>query len=337
MTLHRSSRSGFTLVEALVVVSIIGLLAALLVPAVISSRESSRNVECSNRLRQIGVAMASHESAHGFFPPGMRPSGVDAMGRRFANSPLSAHYQLLPYLEQTPLFNSINVRPGSIDAPVGVSSADATAAKTSLAVFLCPSDPSDLRPGNSYRANFGAHPYEFEHAPGLGLGSFTGFDTLKPADFADGLGSTAAFSERVMGSGRKDGQDRQRDIWFSGLANQIPRPTPDQVREKCGLPSHGPRETWSRAGEHWIVGRYADTMYNHVSNPNWDGMDCSVDIPFGEPGDLAGGAVSARSNHHHFVNTLFMDGSVRRITSTVDLMIWRSMGTRAGREPASPE
>src|SRR3954462_12827398 len=100
----RPSRRGFTLIELLVVIAIIGVLVALLLPAVQAAREAARRDQCSNNLKQIGLALANYESALRVYPfggGGGRPPG-NVVNR------WSAQSQLLPYLEQPALFNALN-------------------------------------------------------------------------------------------------------------------------------------------------------------------------------------------------------------------------------------
>src|SRR5262245_178223 len=96
-------RGGFTLIELLVVIAIIGMLVALLLPAVQAAREAARRVECTNNLKQIGLAMHGYHDAVGSFPPGRLRSLNDGRGQCF-----SAFAYLLPYMEQRALYDATN-------------------------------------------------------------------------------------------------------------------------------------------------------------------------------------------------------------------------------------
>src|SRR5436305_11412170 len=96
-------RRGFTLIELLVVIAIIGLLIALLLPAVQAAREASRRSQCSNNLHQIGVALHTYASTHGLFPPGRINSHIAGWGQCWG-----AYAQLLPFMEQQPVYNAFN-------------------------------------------------------------------------------------------------------------------------------------------------------------------------------------------------------------------------------------
>src|SRR5881227_3535901 len=107
-------RRGFTLIELLVVIAIIAVLIALLLPAVQSAREAARRAQCTNNLKQIGLAMHNYHSAYGTFPMGVSASlntwnsshcGCSA---QITWNGWSVHSMLLPYLEATPVYNAIN-------------------------------------------------------------------------------------------------------------------------------------------------------------------------------------------------------------------------------------
>ena len=329
--------SGYTLVEILVALSLIGLLIGLLIPAVLGSRESARQAECQNRLKQIGIALASHESSRGTFPTGMRPEMANGHALRTATGPPSTHYQLLPFLEQASLFNAVNLNlTPPMTWPIATCPANETAASVRLAAFLCPSDDSSLQPGNNYRACNGSQPGEFDNPvfPGGG-GAFPAFKYLTPRDFTDGLSQTAGFSERVMGSARPGRPDWTRDLWFSGLNAVVNPPGRDRLYKLCGDPTHGVAEFSAVLGSSWISANYSDTLYNHIAPPNWAGMDCSESAGTSDPTLFSAGIISARSWHRSGLNLLTMDGGVRVVRSGVDLAVWRALGTRGGGEVAS--
>jgi prepilin-type N-terminal cleavage/methylation domain-containing protein/prepilin-type processing-associated H-X9-DG protein len=132
---------GFTLVELLVVIAIIGVLVALLLPAIQAAREAARRSSCVNNLKQIGVALSNHESAYQEFPEGIsRP----ASGNR-ANWGWASH--LLPYLEQQELYDGLDVQANNLrDSFVAAPNPDAYVAllRTRIVSYLCPSDDPPL-------------------------------------------------------------------------------------------------------------------------------------------------------------------------------------------------
>src|SRR4051794_3791795 len=108
---------GFTLIELLFVIAIISLLIALLLPAVQAAREAARRAQCTNNLKQLGLALANYESANDCLPIGMvyAVNGVSGMPGAICMSPGGANCQntpwfvlMLPYIEQAPLYNAFN-------------------------------------------------------------------------------------------------------------------------------------------------------------------------------------------------------------------------------------
>jgi prepilin-type processing-associated H-X9-DG protein len=311
-----------------VVVGVIGLLAALIIPAVQAARESARRAECQNKLKQIGIALAGHAEQTGYYPGAIASDSPDgSSSARIA----SAHLFLLPFLEQTALFNGVNLQ---VEGRIADLPANRTAATTVVDAWLCPSDPGDARPGVNYRAACGPLPYEIDSPPSVvpgGGGVFVGLRHVRPSQITDGLSQTVGFSERLRGS---EGSrfDRGRDFWFSEYNKIGHARDADTALEVCGALSGKPLAFWARSGASWLLGRYTDTMYNHVAQPNWSGPDCSLDDEFGAPGDSTGGAFSARSHHPNGVHCLFMDGSVRFQRNAVELKVWRALGSRSGGE-----
>jgi prepilin-type N-terminal cleavage/methylation domain-containing protein len=328
---YRKISSAFSLIELLVVIFIMGLLLALALVAASSSREAARKAQCADHLKQIGIALASHHASHNRFPTGIRPDRTIG-GNLAATGPLSTHYQLLPYLDQGPVFNGVNVVVAG-PSSLATDPRNRTAAMTVIASFLCPSDSHGHGPCNNYRANVGPNPHEFDSSVAHGGGgAFPGFQYLADRDFRDGLSNTAGFSERSTGSRLHAGFQPRLDYWFSGLSHIEPNPDNNRVLAACAMLTASQPEVWTNAGERWITAGYANTLYNHVAPPNWSRMDCSVDLPFGEPGDVSGGAISARSHHPGGMHTLMMDGRVTFVKDTVSIEAWRSLGSRSGGE-----
>jgi len=141
MTPRSRGRSGWTLVEVLVVLAIVGLLLALLLPAVQSARESARRVTCQDRLRQVGLALQSHAASTGALPSlyngGFLPQPVTPLDEFHFHSWRTA---ILPGIEQSALFAAIN-----FNLPATVA-ANQTTANVRLAAFICPSTPDPGRP-----------------------------------------------------------------------------------------------------------------------------------------------------------------------------------------------
>src|SRR5687768_17044091 len=122
---YRPYRKGFTLVELLVVIAIIGVLVALLLPAVQAAREAARRMSCSNNLKQFGIALHNFENTNRQLPAGEISS----------TAYLSPHVQMLPFFEQQSLYAMFDMLKGAFDAP------NTTPGAIQPPLFLCPTDP----------------------------------------------------------------------------------------------------------------------------------------------------------------------------------------------------
>jgi prepilin-type N-terminal cleavage/methylation domain-containing protein/prepilin-type processing-associated H-X9-DG protein len=209
---NAAARRGFTLVELLVVVAIIGVLVSLLLPAVQAARESARRSHCQNNLRQIGLALTAYESRSGAFPIGcldcrhipLAP-GEPAVVQRF----LSWNAHLLPELEQAALWHVMDFGVPSYKDP------NRAAGATELDVFLCPStleedrlSRSGLWRGQAFTDYGGIYGVE---GPGRGttdskalqgledqwLGVLVYQEAIAARDVRDGLAHTAAVGEML--------------------------------------------------------------------------------------------------------------------------------------------
>ncbi len=336
----KTHRSGFTLVELLVVVAVIGLLLALVVPAVQGARESARRLQCVNQLKQLGIALARHHEQKGYFP-----SAVPTHYRRPGTTSLVRQqpglYDLLPFLEQTVLFNSFNL---SLDdesqVPVALMQ-NQTATRSRVTAFLCPSDsrlPAGEPGPNSYRFNVGVVPYQRYREDNSGDylvkgAAFAAGRRFTAADFTDGLSQTVGMSERLVGSGASS-FDRRRDFWYAAVADLVAPWQADQLAAICNSMVGTPDVYATKIGYSWSWASYGGTWYNHVAPPNATTPDCSAEKLWGSIDNEIThyGMVSARSWHPNGVNSLKMDGSVSFIKNEVDRSVWRDLGTRAGGE-----
>ena len=301
-----SRRSGLTLIECLVVLLLVGLMAALLIPAVFAARESARKSMCAMNMRQVCLGLNNYLSTAGCFPRGW--------GAR------SFHVSVLPFVEQTPLLEAIEksgIRP---DLIVSQTVADSTPS-----LFLCPSDaPGQPRSGlgwTSYAGNRGSgyQAYGFN-------GIFVGPPgrAISSADVADGSSNTAMIAEWVLGSQDHSVPHGIRSVYHT--PGKLPNPNDlDLFASACSmLDLKTARIAPPVKGRNWLRGELGNTLYNHVIGPN--GNSCL------NGSGVQTGAFTASSTHPSGVNVGFVDGHVQSVSRSVGRPVWRALGSRAGGE-----
>ena len=317
-------RRGFTLIELLVVIAIIAVLIALLLPAVQSAREAARRMQCTNNLKQLGLALHNYEGSHGVFPPG-RTSWPNVW---------SSLAQLLPEMEGNNQFNGLNFNFPSIDltSSGGLTNApNTTVVSTAIKGFLCPSDPQDrLDPAfgpNNYVACAGTGTLNggsFKVVAGAPLPEGVMYDTsaVRLADITDGLSRTAAFGETLKGLGRDTAGSVPANARLQFVITASAAITPGT----CGSIA-----SWSGdRGREWARGSFILAAYNHFYPPNSPSPDCSNS-------GRAAAITAPRSRHPGGVNTLFCDGHVQFVKDSLSLVPWRAIATRGGAEVVSDD
>jgi prepilin-type N-terminal cleavage/methylation domain-containing protein/prepilin-type processing-associated H-X9-DG protein len=346
--MQRSHCRAFTLIELLVVIAIIGVLISLLLPAVQSAREAARRAQCTNNLKQIGIAIHNYHDSLGVLPFGKGGNYTATVPGAAAYARWSANSQLLMFIEQGNLFNSINFNlppetPGMAGAVPFMppyqdpNRENATACQTVVSIFLCPSDRS---PDPSWRGNNSYYGNQFTWACDLSENSPTQFNANEPvqgifyfsssvkfSDVKDGLSNTAFFSEKIRGNGTPNART---DMLVMTVATSL-----DQTYQTCSaLNPLTAVPLTSKQGFSWVMGEMCCTQYNHVAGPN--ARTCAS---LGFPGSMANMAmqVPPSSRHPGGVNVLLGDGSVRFIKDTVSLPTWRAVGSRSGGETISSD
>jgi prepilin-type N-terminal cleavage/methylation domain-containing protein/prepilin-type processing-associated H-X9-DG protein len=327
-------RSGFTLLELLVVVAIVTLLLGIALPAVQAAREAARKTQCKNNLKQIGVAIAGFESTHRHLPPIHNVRDISGLKDYYWQTP--PLYSLLPWLDQKAFFDEepdgllMGVDPVGWQLPLHPDSR----AAARFPVFLCPSDRDGG--GTNIRLCTGSsvsvHGYDqtLQDRDRKRLGAFSSWnDSVRLAEVTDGLSQTAAASEKIRGSGRLDHFDPISDIWFSGIRETLGRdPTGDEMRRACASLTVQPTWPFAYSGWAWsgLSSSFAFVTYNHVSQPNAPYPDCNASSST----NMGEGSYRANSRHAGLVNVLMLDGAVRSVADGVDLELWQGLASRAG-------
>jgi prepilin-type N-terminal cleavage/methylation domain-containing protein/prepilin-type processing-associated H-X9-DG protein len=368
----KKSRRGFTLIELLVVIAIIGVLIALLLPAVQAAREAARRAQCTNNLKQIGLAAANFESTYKTYPPGYGPFPLQDIVASGCTTPPAARCrinvlgQLLPYMEQGSLYAAFNVYFDMCTYPINGPVANMTAQQTLINAYTCPSDPANERIGinvaycnyfaclGASQAQEGGSTYsnmeplttrwgiytaavdyttalcdqngnpsiDFEKVPGVTV-----------ADVTDGTSNTAAFSEARRG--HESGTTLPPftpDVCvalFSANIDNFQSPQCDWTARNS---------SYRYRGQEYYRAFGPTANYTHTLTPNSKWVDCGTyaDNPPAR-NNFSRTHLAARSAHPGGVNVAMADGSVRFAKDSVNINVWRAVGTRAGSEVISAD
>jgi prepilin-type N-terminal cleavage/methylation domain-containing protein len=357
----RMRRKGFTLVELLVVIAIIGILVGLLLPAVQAAREAARRMQCSNNLKQFGLAAHNHESALKYFPAALHTKVYQNPTGPFAtSSEASLQVALLPYFEATNAFNLFNLDynvqantrlHGSV--PVWTPTAldptpNGRAQVTEIPSFLCPSEGSNVRINNWGRLNYhgcmgGANLFGGATFGGLSLDGI--FAKARPTnavmrgptmgEISDGTSNTALFSEVIRSTNATANDNTSAFLVtapFAGIQLVDGRSIPQCMPNASGSAS---RET----GLKFFHFTPHNSTYTHTLPPNWNrrtGVVATQRYNCGSTALLAGFVfqqhMAASSYHTGGVVMCRADGSVQFQSDSVDFIAWQGLGSRAGGE-----
>jgi len=301
-----TDRGGFTLIELLVVIAIIAVLIALLLPAVQSAREAARRIQCTNNMKQLGLALHSYHDVHGRFAPGSITVAITPSKdyrQPFVTS-------LLPFVELGNVVNAFNY-----DLSFQTNQND-TSRLTRLAVFDCPSDQKVLfisdNGGNS----------DVKGSYGINWGQNTFGDPGLPAPFAINYG--ASLAELVDGTS---------NTFLMAEVLQLPAPpgAASTVVDRRG-------RIWTDLSTSYhINARNAPNSQvpdYGVCGEQTDPRKAPCTRKTGTPGTHY---LSSRSRHPGGVNVLLGDGSVRFIKDSISLASWKALSSRAGGEVLSSD
>ena len=338
----RIRHRGFTLIELLVVIAIIAVLIALLLPAVQSAREAARRAQCTNNMKQIGLALHNYHQSVGTFPMG-NTIGYAYVGSQTSWGTFSAHALMLPYLEQTPVYNSCNFN-WNIWYGTGAR-INATVWNTKVNVFLCPSDAKAGQTSiNSYYGSFGTGTQPWSNNTN---GIFPVENSSNPiAAVTDGTSNTIAYVEGLVGDFVNlrvpwrqyvSGVPGNGGIQLYDARQNLPGVM--GLAQQCMLAIQTNPGSNNDRGYRWQTGSPGLTLTNIIITPNspqypfsgcrWDcSAGCGVDF---------GHLHVPSSLHPGGVNVLFADGSVRFVKSSVQQMTWMALGSMNGGEVISSD
>jgi prepilin-type N-terminal cleavage/methylation domain-containing protein len=342
--LSHTARRAFTLVELLVVIAIIGILIALLLPAVQAAREAARRSQCVNNLKQLGIALQNYHDAMRCYPPlatGPGLSSPSGPGGPNLGTQIGVMVFLTPQLEQQAIWNQINWQ----TAPQPWVGYQAWA--NEIPGLLCPSDVgpprntmnftvggvpmSGFQGRSNYKVSLGTTTNDNENNNATtGIFADNGRSTF--ADIVDGTSHTLAFAEACQGNTNKLAEIVSNRAVNVGNAMSTMNGQYNTGYTACLATASGqyytsayntntgylPGLRWNDGGSHY-------SGFTSIIPPN--GPSC-----FSGGSDRTWGIFTPSSRHAGGAIAALADGSSRFIPETIDVTVWQSMGTKSGGE-----
>ncbi|MEX2170922.1 MAG: DUF1559 domain-containing protein [Pirellulales bacterium] len=345
----RRSSDGFTLVELLVVIAIIGILVALLLPAVQAARAAARRTQCSNHVKQLGIAVLNLENSYGVLPPLSVDQAIDA--NQWSGAPIQAKGPfrgqigmtifgcLLPYLEEEALHDGMEINVSDLPNASAVTAAVPGVSRTKsvnalvgseparkhvIPGYLCPAEPSPTGSlGQPSTSNFNAHLWAVTNyaANYLAFGKPLEANPEGPvrlAMFVDGTSNTLLFAERYATcsiAGDPENSSTSANLWAD--SNGFFRPAICLYRNTLDLSRLNP----TAARQQVAAGTF------DPYNPGCDPFQSSVDWTFGC--DFGRG----QALHNDSMNICLGDGSVQLVSSSIDAIVWARLCDPRDGEP----
>ena len=361
----KSHRRAFTLIELLVVIAIIAVLIALLLPAVQSAREAARRMQCTNNLKQLGLAVMNYESSNSVFPAMCQYPNTNPNPNTTNGWTISWIVPLLQFSEQSTMYNAFNFyhapMAASTTATNGVGLVNTTVALSQLNMLKCPSDDQSSAPLRAFTGS----PYYYGNTNYMGnaggpgvIAMFNG--TIVPnrnqlttnsypslsasvgpvsiASITDGTSNTGLVSERLIGvnnnSFRRSSNLAKRGT-FHGAQSVSPNTGAAGAQKfvsGCGAVAGTAAVRWGAGNGQLWTAAYPNYLvinsYNHFGPPNQ--IECTNDADTTPTSYYVTplGSAPPNSNHPGGVNVGLSDGSVRFVKDSINLQAWWGLGSR---------
>jgi prepilin-type N-terminal cleavage/methylation domain-containing protein len=327
--LRARSVRGFTLVELLVVIAIIGVLVALLLPAVQAAREAANRTSCKNNLKNLGLAMHNHHDTFRQLPKNHYPDDNNIAAGRPAWHRFGFHYKILPFMEEGPIYDQIDITAAVWD--VGWN-----AGANKVETFLCPSanrsPPRSFSwggPGVHYGWCVGTRARLTWNAQADYNGMLNPRVELGLADTTDGLSNTVMGAEYLSGDGNDAIAKYPFDHFYTGSDSDFNFANADFATdaevEALGQKLQAATSTRSNNGTNWIWYSATDSHMNGTVPPNWKYPSGSGNCCPGGAHDWGIGVAPARSMHPGGVCVSMGDASVQFVSETINLLTWQRL------------